>query len=219
MAPNEMTSELLSAYYKSKGEETPSQHCIAISEIVESAQNFTEKIKALDTEVAKLQIPDDIGELLFDILLFNFFSEDSQRLGEQFFESKDWQKIEDSIIDRGTELMNILLYLQECKDSGIKVTLDDYLDEYLIGEDELDKDELEVYEAIIKNRDEIVTSDSQTMIELANCNLDSPLGDQLLPILLFFETKDNLEIKHDLILKAGSNPPFQSCFLAVLSSF
>ncbi len=219
MTPTEISIELLKAYYQSKNEEIPAQHSLILSEIFESSLPFLEKIKALDGAVVKLQIPDDIGELLFDLLLFHFFSEDSQRLDEHFFESKDWQKIEDTIIDRGTELMNILLYLQEGRDAGISVSLDDYIDEYLIGEDDFDADEHEVYEAIIKNRDEIVTGDLQTMVEIANCNLDSPLENQLLPILFFFETKAKLNVKQDLILKSGSDPSFQSAFLAALSSF
>ena len=152
-------------------------------------------------------------------MLFNFFSEDSHRLGEQFFESKEWEQIEDVIIDRGTELMNILLYLQECKDSGIQFSIDDYLDEYLIGEDDFDSEEHEVYEAVIKNRDEIVLGDLDTMVEISKANTGSPLGDQLLPVLLFFETKNSMTKKQDIILKEGTNPAFQSAFLAVLSSF
>jgi hypothetical protein len=173
----------------------------------------------LDTLSGDFKLPDDIGELLFDLLLYNFFSEDSQRLGESFFESKEWEQIEDVIIDRGTELMNILLYLQECKDSEIKFSIDDYLDEYLISEDDFDSEEYEVYEAVIKNRDSIVLGDLQTMLEISKANTSSPLGDQLLPVLLFFESKNSIQKKQDLILKEGSNPAFQSAFLAVLSSF
>ena len=111
------------------------------------------------------------------------------------------------------------LYLQECKDSDIKFSIDDYLDEYLIGEDDFDNEEHEVYEAVIKNRDEIVLGDLETMVEINKQNMDSPLIDQLLPILLFFEAKNSLEKKQELILKEGNNAAFQSAFLAVLSSF
>ncbi|MFM9944613.1 MAG: hypothetical protein ACKVQB_05210 [Bacteroidia bacterium] len=214
-----MTTALLNAFYITKKEETPNLLIEKLSENFSSKDNFIKKIKALDSAIGEFKIPDDIGELLFDILLFNFFSEDSQRLGEQFFESKEWVQIEDVIIDRGTELMNILLYLQECKDSGIQFSIDDYLDEYLIGEDDFDSEEHEVYEAVIKNRDEIVLGDLDTMVEISKANAGSPLGDQLLPVLLFFETKNSIDKKQNLILKEGTNPAFQSSFLAVLSSF
>jgi hypothetical protein len=57
------------------------------------------------------------------------------------------------------------------------------------------------------------------MLEISKANTSSPLGDQLLPVLLFFESKNSIQKKQDLILKEGSNPAFQSAFLAVLSSF
>ena len=57
------------------------------------------------------------------------------------------------------------------------------------------------------------------MVEINKQNMDSPLNDQLLPILLFFEAKNSLEKKQELILKEGNNAAFQSAFLAVLSSF
>lgn len=214
-----MTEALLNAYYKIKKEETPKLLIEKLGEVFSSKENFIKKIKALDSNIGEFKIPDDIGELIFDILLYNFFSEDSQRLGESFFESKEWEQIEEAIIDRGTELMNILLYLQECKDSDIKFSIDDYLDEYLISEDDFDTEEHEVYEAVIKNRDEIVLGDLETMAEISKANTNSQLGDQLLPVLLFFETKNSLDKKQDLILKEGTNPAFQSAFLAVLSSF
>lgn len=214
-----MSTALLNAFYTTKKEETPSSLIDRLNEVFTSKDTFIKKIKTLDTISGDFKLPDDIGELLFDLLLYNFFSEDSQRLGESFFESKEWEQIEDVIIDRGTELMNILLYLQECKDSEIKFSIDDYLDEYLISEDDFDSEEHEVYEAVIKNRDSIVLGDLQTMLEISKANLSSPLGDQLLPVLLFFESKNSIEKKQDLILKEGSNPAFQSAFLAVLSSF
>lgn len=214
-----MTTALLDAYFKAIKIETPLLLNEKLSEIFSSKDNFIKKIKALDTATGEFKLPDDIGELIFDLLLFNFFSEDSQRLGESFFEGKEWEQIEDVIIDRGTELMNILLYLQECQDSDIKFSIDDYLDEYLISEDDFDNEEHEVYEAVIKNRDEIVLGDLETMAAISNQNSDSPLNDQLLPILLFFEAKNSLDKKQELILKEGKNPVFQSAFLAVLSSF
>ncbi len=214
-----MTTALLNAFYKTKKEETPQLLIEKLSNIFPSKDSFIKKIKALDSAIDESKIPDEVGELIFDLLLYNFFSEDSKRLGESFFESKEWDQIEDAIIDRGTELMNLLLYLQECKDSGIQFSINDYLDEYLIAEDDFDNDEHEVYEAIIKNRDAIVEGNLQTMLQISRNNSNSQLEDQLLPILLFFESKSSVDKKQELILAEGSNPAFQSSFLAVLSSF
>ena len=215
----EMTEALLTAYFKTNKTETPPAIFDQIGEIFTSKDPFIKKIKALDFLIDENKISTDTGELMFDLLLYNFFSEDSHRLGESFFESKEWDQIEDVIIDRGTELMNILLYLQECKDSGIKFSLDDYLDEYLISEDDFNSEEHEVYEDIIKNRDSITEGDLQTILEISKSNPESALEDQLLPLMLFFKTDHNIEKKYDIIASSGTNPAFQNAFLAALSEF
>jgi len=215
----QMNTALLKAYYSSKKEEFSADLLSKLEENLTSKNKFIQKIKGLDTLLKAHGIPEDIGEMLFDILLYHFFSEDSQRLGEQFFESEEWEIIEDAIIDRGTELMNLLLYLQECKDSGIKYSLEDYLDEYLIAEDDFDQEEHEVYEAIIKNRDQITDGDIETLVSISNSNTESALGDQLLPLLLFFDPNTTNDKKIIAISTNGSNPVFQNSFLAVLNIF
>ena len=44
-------------------------------------------------------------------LLINFLNEDIRKLEEDYLDSPEWEKIEESTIDRGTELLNLLLYL------------------------------------------------------------------------------------------------------------
>ena len=216
---SQIINALLDAYFKSKKEQTPPDLLKQLNTLFLQDDNFISKIKSLETIIKDFKIADDVGELIFDVMLYHFFSEDTVRLGETYFETKEWQQIEEAIIDRGTELMNLLLYLQECADSDIKATIDDYLDEYLIAEDDFDNEEYEVYEAIIKNRELINEGDLQAMLEISNANADGALNDQLLPLLLFFETNNSIDKKNNLILSEGSNPGFQMAFLAVLSSF
>jgi len=215
----EMSEALLNAFYKSTNNEAPAGLNEQVETVMTSDDTFIQKVKGLDSITESFKIPNDVGELLFDVLLYNFFSEDSQRLGETFFEGEEWEQIEAAIIDRGSELMNILLYLQECQDSEINYSLDDYLDEYLVAEDDFDSEEHEVYEAILKNRDAIEEGDLQTMVEISQNNSDSALDDQLLPLLLFFKTEDSLDKKYEIIKSSGTNPGFQGAFLAALSHF
>jgi len=214
-----MNTAILGAYFKHLKTLVSTGLTEKINELLLSDDPFKKKVDILDSIIKEHNIKEDIGELMFDVLLYNFFSEDSQRLGESFFESKEWEKMEDSIIERGTELLNILLYLQECKDSEIRYSIDDYLDEYLMTEEDLDQEEHEVYEAVIKNRETIAEGDLQTMVEISNNNPDSELGDQLLPFLLFFEMQSGITKKFELIDENGSNPGFQSSFLAALNVF
>jgi hypothetical protein len=211
-----ITNALLNAYYTSIQQETPANFKEKLGALYLSDEPFLKKIKQLDLLIEEFKLQDDVGELVFDVLLYNFFSEDSQRLGESFFESKEWEQIESSIIERGTEMMNLMLYLSECNDSNIESSLDDYLDEYLTGEEDFDTEEFEVYEAIIKNRDAIVEGDLQTIVEIAEKNSNSMLFDQLLPIMVFFETQSEVDEKFETIRQSGTNPSFQNAFLAVL---
>ena len=91
--PISMTTALLDAYFKANKTETPLLLNEKLSEIFSSKDNFIKKIKSLDSTSSEFKLPNDIGELIFDLLLFNFFSEDSQRLGESFFEGKEWEQI------------------------------------------------------------------------------------------------------------------------------
>ncbi len=55
-----------------------------------------------------------LREVFFDLLLINFFSADVKKLEDDYLESAEWEQIEEKTLDRGTELLNLLLYLNEC---------------------------------------------------------------------------------------------------------
>ncbi|MCB9252872.1 MAG: hypothetical protein H6605_10420 [Flavobacteriales bacterium] len=215
----ELAVSALKSCFNEPGLDMNSERIETLKPLFYSDLEFLNKVQLLDAYLKKQAIPENTRELLFDILLYNFFSEDSERLEESFFESKSWDKIENAILDRGTELLNLMLYLQECKDSGIKADLDDYLDEYLTADEEFENEEFEVYEDIIKNRDVIADGNVHTMLEIAAKNSDSELGDQLLPILLFFETTQSRKEKLEAVRSFGSAPEFQATFLTVLYEF
>src|SRR5687768_1806581 len=75
---------------------------------------FMEKIALMDEafdDEPKLEL---LREVFFDLLMINFFSEDVKKLEEDYLDSKEWEDIEEETIDRGTELLNVLLYIREC---------------------------------------------------------------------------------------------------------
>jgi len=53
-------------------------------------------------------------------------------LEEDYLDSPEWEDIEEETLDRGTELLNLLLYLNECEEEDIVPELDDYLKEFLL---------------------------------------------------------------------------------------
>ena len=94
--------------------------------------SFMEKVSLLDAAFDDHQKFEELREVSFDLLMVNFFAEDVQKLEEDYLDSPEWEAIEEETIDRGTELLNIFLYLRECADDEVEPSLDDYLKEFLL---------------------------------------------------------------------------------------
>ncbi len=113
---------------------------------------FMEKVGALDEAFDDHQRFEELREVFFDLLMVNFFAEDVQKLEEDYLDSDEWEAIEEDTIDRGTELLNIFLYLRECADDEIDPSLEDYLKEFLLVEEDEFQDEYAIYEKLIANQ-------------------------------------------------------------------
>ena len=98
--------------------------------VFESTEEFMDKVALLDQCIDDNPKFDAIREYLFDLLMINFFAADALQLEEDYLESEEWEAIEDQTIDRGTEMLNLLLYIKECKEEGLDPDLDDYLKEF-----------------------------------------------------------------------------------------
>src|SRR6185437_4620874 len=81
-----------------------------------------------------------------------FFSADVKKLEEDYLDSPEWEAIEEQTLDRGTELLNLLLYLNECEDEDIEPELEDYLKEFLLVDEDEFQDEHRIYEPVIVNQ-------------------------------------------------------------------
>ena len=85
-------------------------------ELFNGEPNFIQKLEALDELVDDYPEIASILEYLVDLLFIHFFNEDVQRLEADYLDSPEWERIEDETIDRGTELLNLHLYINECKE-------------------------------------------------------------------------------------------------------
>ncbi|HYH57133.1 MAG TPA: hypothetical protein VD772_11000, partial [Anseongella sp.] len=98
-----------------------------LEEIFDRKDDFLSKLEEFDELFREQSIFAFLQEFLFDLLLINFFSQDAAALGEDYLESPEWEEIEDRTVDRGTEMLNIFLYLKECQENGIEPSLEDFL--------------------------------------------------------------------------------------------
>ncbi|MFN4082832.1 MAG: hypothetical protein ACK4K9_04310 [Bacteroidia bacterium] len=146
---------------------------------------FLERIKQLDEFTENNSFLDNINDLLFDLALVYHLSVEVN--DEDYFETKEWSKIEDKSIGRGSELLNMLLYIDEALSYEIEISLDDFLNEHLLVDDDDLRQDVDIYEPLIANPD-IVDAEVDTIIELRKKLKDSyPLKQFIVPITLYFK--------------------------------
>ena len=172
----------------------------ALVAIFELESDFMEKLQAMDDYFDAYGDFDEIREFCFDLLMINFFTTDSLRFEEDYLDTPEWQQIEDDTLERGTEMLNVFLYLRECKQEDIEPSLPDYLNEFLLVEDEDFQDEHEIYEDVISNQGLMDTSYIEISAAAKKVPNDAPLKDVFYPILAFFfnPAPDEIELNQFL---------------------
>lgn len=154
--------------------------------IFSGTAGFMEKLKAMDAVFDEQPHLESLREVFFDLLLMNFFASDAQRLESDYLESPQWMEIEEQTLDRGTELLNVLLYVRECADEDVDPTLEDYLKEFLLVDEDEFQDEHRIYEHLIANQ--VLADSSYQEIAAAAAKLpdDHELRDIFYPLVSFF---------------------------------
>ena len=97
-----------------------------------------------------------------------------------------WENIEEETLDRGTELLNVFLYLRECEDADVAPSLDDYLKEFLLVEEDEFQDEYRIYEQVIANQI-LVESDYSEIAKVSqSIGENDELYELFYPMIAFF---------------------------------
>lgn len=187
--------------------------------IFDSGKDFMSKLAALD-EVFDTSVKlDAVREIAFDLLLINFFSEDAKKLDEDYLDSPEWEKIEEETIERGTELLNLLLYLKECEDEEIEPSLDDYLKEFLLVDEDEFQDEHRIYEDVIANQI-LMDADLKEIAKVSKkLSPDSEIRDLFYPLMAFFYNvePDATYLKEFKAL--SEDPAFDSAVLDLIVNY
>jgi hypothetical protein len=180
---------------------------------------FTEKVNLMDEAFDDEPKLDLFREVFFDLLMINFFAEDVNKLEEDYLDSAEWEAIEEDTIDRGTELLNVLLYLRECKDEGIEPELEDFLKEFLLVEEDEFQDEHRIYEDIIANQILMETGIEEIAKASDSLPQSSELKDLFYPIMgFFFQPEPGMSEINDYV-KNSVDPEFDGPVYALLTSF
>ena len=179
--------------------------------VFSSEDKFMDKLKRIDAivEIHKIK---SISEILVDLLIIDAIARSTDR--EAFFDSEEWLVIEEGTLDRGSELLNMFLFLQECKDDDITANLATFLDDFLLVHEDEFQDEHRIYEDIIKHQDAIDTDEEAILNISKELSNDSDMKELFLPLMLYFY---GLEHKTKIDLSTFTN--YQLAAYAALNGF
>ncbi|MCO5947733.1 hypothetical protein [Mucilaginibacter flavidus] len=190
-----------------------------IDEVFDSEEDFMSKVALLDEVFDDFPQLEVLREVFFDLLLVNFFSADVKKLEEDYLDTPEWEAIEEETLDRGTELLNLLLYLNECEDEDIEPGLEDYLKEFLLVDEDEFQDEYRIYEPVIAHQ-VLMESPVAEITKVANkLPDDSELKELFYPIMCFFHNTEPTEEAKNSIAANAIEVEFDMAVLEILISF
>lgn len=196
-----------------------SQLSSQLIEVFASENDFLYKVENMDEIFDEFPQAEALREVFFDLLMINFFSADMRRLDEDYLDSEEWGQIEDETIDRGTELLNLLLYLNECHDEKIEPSLEDYLREFLLVDEDEFQDEHRIYEPVIAN-EVLIESTPEEVNRVADTLTD---GDELqelfYPMMCFFQNVKPSEQEIKEVESASDNQDYDAAVYRILLTF
>ncbi|MHB1177050.1 MAG: hypothetical protein ACYCZO_01825 [Daejeonella sp.] len=187
--------------------------------VFDKSDDYLKKVAALDGEFDDDPLYESLREIFFDLLLINFFNEDARKLEEDYLDSPEWKVIEEKTLDRGTELLNLMLYLKECEDEDIEPELGDFLGEFLLVDEDEFQDEHRIYEEVIANQI-LVESNLEELARVSDeLPVESELKELFYPMIGFFREQDPDEAEFADFINNSPDPAFDSAVYALLISY
>lgn len=191
----------------------------SLIEVFSKDLGFLEKVEEFDAAFDEYPAFDELREVFFDLLMINFFANDVKKLEEDYLDSDEWAAIEEDTIDRGTELLNLLLYINECHDEKIKPELDDFLKEFLLVEEDEFQDEFHIYEDLISNQQLVESSVEDICSHAGMIDLGEEMEELFVPFMVFFhQPKANEEVISDLETYSA-NKEFDIAVYSLIAAF
>ena len=188
-------------------------------EVFESDEDFLTKVDELDEVFDDNPEIEALREVFFDLLLINFFSADVKKLEDDYLETAEWEDIEEQTLDRGTELLNLLLYLNECEDEEIEPELEDYLKEFLLVDEDEFQDEYRIYEPVIANQILIDSPAAEISKVAKSLPEDSEVKELFYPMMCFFQNIESSEESRNNIAENAVSPDFDMAVYDILQAF
>ncbi len=176
------------ALYKNYSEKGDTNAPEALLALFDDNNDFLSKVTTFDQLMASNPAFAELEEYAFDLLMCHHLENNNSN--EDYFDSKEWLDIEDKTIERGTELLNMLLYISEAHDTESPVDLEDFLYEFLLVDEDEFQDEHRIYEDLITHQ-EITEENLDTILHIGKeVSERSEIKELFTPIVLFFKEPD-----------------------------
>lgn len=188
-------------------------------DVFDSEDDFLSKVGMLDEVFNDYPQLEALHEVFFDLLMINFFSADVKKLEEDYLDTPEWEDIEEQTLDRGTELLNLLLYLNECEDEAIEPGLEDYLKEFLLVDEDEFQDEYRIYEPVIAHQVLMESPVIEIRKVAEKLPDDSELKELFYPLMCFFQNTDPSVDTKNSIAEHAIDKEFDMAVLEILISF
>lgn len=191
----------------------------SLIEVFSKDLGFLEKVEEFDEVFDEHPAFDELREVFFDLLMINFFASDIKKLEEDYLETDEWADIEEETIDRGTELLNLLLYINECHDEQIKPELGDFLREFLLVEEDEFQDEFHIYEDLISNQQLADSSIEDICSHKSMIDLGEEMEELFVPFMSFFNQPKANEQAYKDLEEFSNDKEFDSAVYAMITEF
>jgi hypothetical protein len=182
----QILQSLFSAYCQ--GKQIPQPDISKLELLLKNDSPFRDKWKALDEWFEQNASFEELEPYVFDLLVATFVNLEYVEIPDEYFESKEWQEIEEDMSDRGSEWLNLLVYLQDCSMNELEPELDDFLYSFLLVEEDEFQDEHEIYEPLII-LEEVIEQEPEAIVEACRKSDAGELGPLLPAMLLYFNEK------------------------------
>ncbi|HCS20048.1 MAG TPA: hypothetical protein DIW47_05715 [Bacteroidetes bacterium] len=189
-----------------------------LTTLLSRSGDFKSKLADLEKSLDDHPAFEPLYHYLFDLLMLSFIASDAAQLDENYLDSEEWMKIEDETSDRGSELLNLYIYLSEAYEQEIPVDLNDYLTEFLLADDDLYQDDFFIYEEIISNED-IAEASISEIVQLGENVKTEELTEIFVPLLAFFITHESREEVKKTILHSQHQKALHLALYGTLCAF
>jgi len=208
----------LSSFTKTSGIDTTGI-LAELSSAFKSNQDFMAKVAAVDKVIDAHPKLEELREYIIDLLFIHFFTDDVKKLEEDYLDSPEWEAIEEKTLDRGTELLNVLLYLKECQDEDIEPELSDFLKEFLLVDEDEFQDEYRIYEPVIANQILLESSAAEITKVAKDLEEDAEIKDLFYALMCFFRNPYPAVAEQEEVLAASTQPETDLAVYQLLLNF